>query len=31
MGDSNDGAQSLLVFGGLALVIICVIIAIAVG
>jgi hypothetical protein len=31
MGDSNDGAQNLLVLGGAALAIICVIIAIAVG
>jgi hypothetical protein len=31
MGDSNDGAQSLLVYGGAALALICVILAIAVG
>jgi len=31
MGDSNDGAQSLLVYGGAALVLICIILAIAVG
>ena len=31
MGDSNEGAQSLLVYGGVALALIMVIIAIAVG
>lgn len=31
MGDNNEGAQSLLVYGGLALAVVCIIIAIAVG
>jgi hypothetical protein len=31
MGDNNEGAQSLLVYGGAALAIVCIIIAIAVG
>ena len=31
MGDSNDGSQGLLVYGGVALVIICIIIALTVS
>jgi hypothetical protein len=31
MGDSNDGSQSLLVYGGVALAIICILIALTVS